>query len=153
MGLAEVTQQGPVFIESVREGMVTGIPLPTLVSDTRPEGGIIIATLYAYLLTGPAVEYQIWLEAGATGWWEIPRQPLSNAFVLTPRWNVERPWTEVDGFSIRNRLLARLVSGLCARCSKGVVLSSSDLDRRGERQDGPLWRALAPLLSLWKPAA
>jgi hypothetical protein len=153
MGLEDVAQQGRVFIESVREGMVTGIPLPALVGDTRSEGGIIIATLYAYLLTGPAVEYQIWLEAGATGWWEIPRQPLSNAFVLTPRWNVERPWTEVDSFSIRNRLLARLVSGLCARCSKGVVLSSSDLDRRGERQDGPLWRALAPLLSLWKPAA
>jgi len=111
---------------------------------------VVIATLYAYLLTGPAVRFQVWLEASATGWWEIPRQPLSNAFVLTPSWDPARTWTEADSSAVRNQLLTRLVGGLCARCSQGVVLASSDLDRRGERQDGPLWRALDPVLSLWK---
>ncbi|MBX7253013.1 MAG: hypothetical protein K1X50_13615, partial [Candidatus Promineofilum sp.] len=33
-----------------------------------------------------------------------------------------------------------------ARCRDGVILASSDLDRRGQRQDGPLWRALGPLV-------
>ena len=36
--------------------------------------------------------------------------------------------------------------GLVARCRDGVILASSDLDRRGQRQDGPLWRALGPLV-------
>jgi hypothetical protein len=35
---------------------------------------------------------------------------------------------------------------LTARVRDGVILASSDLDRRGVRQDGPLWRALGPLI-------
>jgi len=147
LGLNELAEQGRAFIESIYDGIVTGTPLP---EAAGPHGapsaeGVIIATLYAYLLTGPAVQVQVWLEAGATGWWEIPRQPLSNAFVLAPGWKADRPWTEADSFALRNQLLARLVRGLCARCKEGVVLASSNLDRRGERQDGPLWRAIAPL--------
>jgi hypothetical protein len=47
-----------------------------------------------------------------------------------------------NDFHIRNQLLSRIVRGLTARCSDGILLASSDLDRRGVRQDGPLWRAL-----------
>jgi len=47
---------------------------------------------------------------------------------------------------VRNELLARIVRGLTARCRDGIILASSDLDRRGQRQDGALWRALAPLV-------
>lgn len=145
LGLTELTEQGQVFINSIYEGIVTGTPLPELAQGPTEEG-VTIATLYAYLLTGPTVQIQVWLEVGATGWWEIPRQPLSNAFVLAPGWDATRPWTAADSFALRNKLLARLTRGLCARCSQGIVLASSNLDRRGERQDGPLWRALAPLI-------
>ena len=47
---------------------------------------------------------------------------------------------------MRNELRTRIVRGLTARCRDGIILASSDLDRRGVRQDGPLWRALWPLV-------
>ena len=146
LGLSGFTEQGQLFTESIYEGIVAGAPLLDPGENEAAKDGVIIATLYAYLLTGPTVDTQIWLESGATGWWEIPRQPLSNAFVLAPSWDAGRPWTEADSYAVRNQLLARLVAGLCARCRGKIVLASSQLDRRGERQEGPLWRALAPLL-------
>jgi ribosomal protein S27AE len=146
LGLTELADQGRVFIEGIFDGIVSGTPPPEADVTSSSEDGVIISTLYAYLLTGPPVQIQIWLETGATGWWETPRQPLSNAFVLAPGWDADRPWTEADNFAVRNELLARLVRGLCARCGRGVVLASSHLDRRGERQDGPLWRALAEVV-------
>jgi ribosomal protein S27AE len=146
LGLIELADQGKTFIESIFDGIVSGTPPPEADGPPSSEEGVIISTLYAYLLSGPPVQIQIWLETGATGWWETPRQPLSNAFVLTPGWDADRPWTEAESYAVRNQLLARLVRGLCARCGRGVVLASSQLDRRGERQDGPLWRALAGLV-------
>jgi hypothetical protein len=105
----------------------------------------MISTIYGYLLAGKPVKVQVWLETAATGWWDIPRQPLSNAFVLAQSWRPERPWTMEEDFAIRNQLLSRIIRGLAARCQDGVILASSDLDRRGLRQDGPLWRALQPV--------
>jgi hypothetical protein len=90
---------------------------------------------------------QVWLETGAVGWWDIPRQPLSNAFVLTPQREAMAPWTMADDFAVRNQLLSRIIRGLTNRTSKGIVLANSDLDRRGARQEGPLWRAIQPVLN------
>jgi hypothetical protein len=89
---------------------------------------------------------QVWLDTAASGWWDIPRQPLSNAFVLAQSWDPDRAWTMSEEIDIRNQLLARIVSGLTARCHDGIILATSDLDRRGARQDGALWRALQPIL-------
>jgi hypothetical protein len=89
----------------------------------------------------------VWLEAGATGWWDIPRQPLSNVFVLAPHWSPDKPWTMDEDVRIRNELLGRVVRGLTVRCRGSIILATSDLDRRGQRQDGVLWRALHPLIT------
>jgi hypothetical protein len=51
-----------------------------------------------------------------------------------------------NDFLVRNQLLSRIVRGLTARCQEGIIVANSDLDRRGLRQEGPLWRALAPIL-------
>jgi hypothetical protein len=91
------------------------------------------------------VKVQVWLETAATGWWDIPNQPLSNAFILAQSRPAHEPWTMEEDFGIRNQLLSRIIRGLTARCSDGVILTNSDLDRRGLRQDGPLWRALEPV--------
>ena len=66
--------------------------------------------------------------------------------MLAQSYDPERPWTFEEDFRIRNELLSRIIRGLTARCTDGVVLANSDLDRRGLRQDGPLWRALMPIL-------
>ena len=148
LGLGETTEQAKTFVAAIFQGLVTGDPLPAhrsepLVQEREP---ILVATVYAYMLAGPVVDIQVWLDGASTGWWEIPRQPLSNAFVLTPGWPAGRRWTEADSAAIRNELLARIVYGLSMRCRRKVLLASSDLDERGERQDGPLWRALLPVI-------
>jgi hypothetical protein len=149
MGLNDAAAEGRAFLQAINEGMVTADP-PELGEppDTR---GIIVATMYAYLLAGETVRVQVWLEASGTGWWDVPRQPLSNAFVLAQSWPPEQQWTMEADFRMRNELLSRLVRGLVARCRQGIVLASSELDRRGQRQEGPLWRALQPALR--SPAA
>ena len=145
LALATPAEVGRALIDSVNQGLVTAYP-PELGDPPDPEG-VLISTIYGYLLAGPPVRIQVWLDATANGWWDIPRQPLSNAFVLAQSWPADRAWTMETEFRVRNELLSRLVRGLTARCSEGVILATSDLDRRGQRQDGRLWHALQPVLA------
>jgi len=144
MGLHTDADVGRALINGINQGLVTADP-PEL-GDPPDPNGVTIATVYAYLLAGEPVRYQVWLEAAAGGWWDIPRQPLSNAFVLAESYDTAQPWTMAEDYHIRNELLSRIVRGLAARCHDGIILATSDLDRRGQRQDSPLWRALQPIL-------
>ncbi|MCL4804695.1 MAG: hypothetical protein KJ046_10395 [Anaerolineae bacterium] len=144
IGLTTEAELGTAFIDAINQGLVTANP-PDWGEPPDPDG-IVLSTIYAYLLAGEPARVQVWLETAAQGWWDIPRQPLSNAFVLAQSRAPHAPWTIDEEFAVRNELLARIVRGLTARCADGIILASSDLDRRGQRQDGPLWRALAPLL-------
>ena len=144
MGLRTSQDIGQAFIDGIFQGLVTANP-PDLGEPPDPSG-ITISTIYGYLLAGNPAQVQVWLEAAASGWWDIPRQPLSNAFVLAQSHDPQAPWTMADDFAVRNELLSRIIRGLTARCSKGIILANSELDRRGARQDGPLWRALQPII-------
>lgn len=143
IGFQTPADVGAAFIDGIQNGLVTANP-PEL-GDPPDPNGVMISTIYGYLLAGGPVRVQVWLETAATGWWDIPNQPLSNAFVLAQSYPADKPWTMEDDFQIRNQLLSRIVRGLTARCQDGVILANSDLDRRGLRQDGPLWRALQPV--------
>ena len=145
MGLTTNQDIGEVFIDGIYQGLVSANP-PDLGEPPDPDG-ITISTIYGYLLAGKPVQVQVWLETGAVGWWDIPRQPLSNAFVLTPQREATAPWTMADDFAVRNQLLSRIIRGLTNRTSKGIILANSDLDRRGARQEGALWRAIQPVVS------
>lgn len=145
MELTAPAQMGRAFIESVNQGLVTAYP-PEL-GEPPDADGVLVSTIYGYLLAGRPVRVQVWLDATANGWWDIPRQPLSNAFVLAQSWPTGETWTMETEFRVRNELLSRLIRGLTARCSEGVILATSDLDRRGQRQDGRLWHALRPVLA------
>lgn len=140
IGFETLAAEGVAFIDGIRNGLVTANP-PELGDPPDPDG-IFVSTIYGYLLGGEPLRVQVWLETAASGWWDIPNQPLSNAFVLARSYMPEQLWTAESDFAIRNQLLSRIVRGLTARCQDGVILASSDLDRRGLRQDGPLWRAL-----------
>lgn len=145
MGFLSAAEIGRAFLDGIYQGLVTANP-PELGDPPDPDG-IMISTIYGYLLAGRPARVQVWLETAATGWWDIPRQPLSNAFVLAQSWSPDRIWTIDEEIEIRNQLLSRIIRGLTNRCSDGIVLASSDLDRRGQRQDGPLWRALQPIVN------
>lgn len=140
LDLTSSAEIGNAFLTSINRGLITSQP-PEMGDPPNPDG-VHISTIYGYLLRGNPVRYQVWLETAASGWWDIPRQPLSNAFVLAPSYEEERLWTLAEEIEIRNELLSRVVRGLTSRCSDGIILVTSDLDRRGQRQDGPLWRAL-----------
>lgn len=146
MGFRTPAEVGVAFIDGIQQGLVTANP-PELGDPPDPDG-IMISTMYGYLLAGKPVQVQVWLETAATGWWDIPNQPLSNAFVLAQSRPAAEPWTMEEDFRIRNQLLSRIIRGLTTRCARGVVLANSDLDRRGLRQEGPLWRALQPVRNL-----
>ncbi len=144
MGLHSEADIGVTFIDAVNQGLVTANPPDW--GDPPDPNGVVLSTIYAYLLAGQPARVQVWLETSAQGWWDIPRQPLSNAFVLAQSRSPDIPWTIDEEFAVRNELLTRIVRGLTARCREGIILATSDLDRRGVRQDGPLWRALGPLV-------
>ncbi|MCB8985968.1 MAG: ATP-dependent helicase [Ardenticatenaceae bacterium] len=142
IGLHSPAEIGTTFIDGINQGLVTANP-PDL-GDPPDPNGIMISTIYGYLLAGYPMQVQVWLETAATGWWDIPKQPLSNAFVLAQSRSPGEPWTTDEEFAIRNQLLSRIIRGLTNRCTGQIILANSDLDRRGLRQDGPLWRALQP---------
>ena len=84
MGLTMPAEIGRAFSDGIYDGLVTADP-PEF-GEPPDLDGVLISTIYGYLLGGRTVEVQVWLEAAATGWWDIPRQPLSNAFVLAQSW-------------------------------------------------------------------
>lgn len=144
LGLPTPAAIGRAFLSSVDQGLITSQP-PEMGDPPDPDG-VLITTIYGYLLRGAPVRHQVWLETASSGWWDIPRQPLSNAFVLAASWQEERPWTVAEEIEIRNEMLSNIVRGLTARCTDGIILATSDLDRRGQRQDSLLWRAFEALL-------
>ena len=98
MGLTTPAETGAAFIDAVNQGLVTANP-PDWGEPPDPEG-IVLSTLYAYLLAGEPARVQVWLETAAQGWWDIPRQPLSNAFVLVQSRAPEEPWTIDEDLSL-----------------------------------------------------
>lgn len=144
MGLTTPAEVGRAFIEGIYNGLVTARP-PELGEPPDPDG-IMISTIYGYLLSGRPARVQVWLETAATGWWDIPNQPLSNAFILAQSRPPDQPWSTEEEFHIRHQLLSRIIRGLAVRCRDGVILANSELDRRGQRQDGILWRALQSVM-------
>ena len=143
LGLETAADIGNSLIDAIYHGLVAAT-YPDL-SDNPGSDSINVATVYSYLLAGKPTRFQIWLDLAATGWWNIPSQPLSNAFVITPAWEPGSIWTMDDDIKVRNRLLSRIVRGLTNRCTEQLILATSELDRRGLPQDGPLWRALETL--------
>ena len=146
IGLLGDAAVGKALITGINQGLVTANP-PDLGDPPDPDG-IMISTAYGFLLAERPVHVQVWLEVAATGWWDIPRQPLNNVFVQAASWPSQRLWTAEEEVRVRNQLLSQVIRGLTMRCTGGIVLANSDLDRRGQQQDGPLWRALQAMLPL-----
>ncbi|MFW5941574.1 MAG: UvrD-helicase domain-containing protein [Chloroflexota bacterium] len=144
MGLQGNAATGRAFLSAINDGLVTPDPPPS--GEPPQADGIFISTVHGYLLANRVSAVQLWLDVSSIAWWDTPRQPLSNVFVLSPQWPQEQTWTMAQDYRARNQLLSALISGLTARCRQGVVLASSTLDRRGQRQESPLWHALQPVL-------
>lgn len=137
---------GRRYLEMLRRGLVTA---QYLVQE-REVPAVLLAPAHTYLLAGRRVRRQFWLDVPSMDWWTPPQQPLTNPYVLSRRWPLNRPWDDAADYASRQAVLAQILRGLCNRCSEGIVLCGSELGTAGQFQDGPLWRALEPIVRFWE---
>ncbi|GAB4541775.1 MAG: recombinase family protein [Anaerolineae bacterium] len=135
---------GARFVRMLERGVVAA----TYVQSWRAAGedAVLIAPAYTYLMTNRPVDYQFWLDAGSSGWWERIYQPLTHPYVLRRDWEPGRAWTDEDEVRARQASLYRLVLGLARRCRRGIYLGISELGERGYEQQGPLLQAIQAAL-------
>jgi hypothetical protein len=97
-------------------------------------------------MSNRSVDYQFWLDVGGHGWAERLYQPLTHPYVLSRRWPVGAPWTDVEEFESSQEALFRLTLGLIRRCRRKIYLGLSDLGESGFELKGPLLRAIQRVL-------
>lgn len=151
MGAAAGEDPSQGYARMVEEGVVSSAHVVPM-TQAGPEAVLVVAPVHTYLLEERLAKFQFWLDVGAISWWEPPHQPLTNPYVLSRRWSETQRWTEFVDFAARNRVLARLVRGLCSRATERVYLCWSEVEAFGQPGDGPLLRAAAQLLTAVPPA-
>ncbi len=117
--------------------------------QAQPEDAVLLAPAYTFLMSNRPVDYQFWLKAGSSAWWERIYQPLTHPYVLTRRWAKEKTdavWSDADEFEARQAALYRLTLGLLRRCRKKVYLGISDLGEQGFEEKGPLLKVIQRVL-------
>jgi hypothetical protein len=144
-GLADGLSAAEGYAAMVEEGVVSAahsIPL----ASADEQSVLVVAPVHTYLLEERTARYHFWLDVGAISWWEPPHQPLTNPHVLARSWPEGGRWTDAIDFDVRNRVLARLVRGLCSRASHAIYLCWSETDGSTPTGDAPLLRAATRLL-------
>lgn len=110
------------------------------------EEAILIAPATTFLMSNRPVDYQFWLDAGSSGWWERIAQPLTHPYILAADWDVDRPWTDADEVSSQNDRLYRLLTGLSRRCRRQIFIFNAEFSEQGYEQRGKLLIALQQML-------
>jgi hypothetical protein len=114
--------------------------------DGSSESAVLITPATTFLMSNRPVNYQFWLDAGSSGWWERIAQPLTHPYVLAADWEPGRLWTDADEVAGQRDRLSRLVLGLTRRCRKHVFIVNSEVGEQGYEQRGQLLIALQQML-------
>lgn len=132
------------YVQMVEDGVVAA----QYIGGWRPgpDDAVLLAPAYTFLMANRPVDYQFWLSAGGSGWWERLYQPLTHPYVLSRAWPLGRPWTDADEFRSRQEGLQTLVQGLLRRCRRGLYLGLSQFGEEGYEERGPLLQAVQRLL-------
>ena len=130
------------FIHLVQQGLVS-VRAPDSNDDDRD--AVLLAPAQTYLVEDHRHAVQLWLDAASPDWWTPPYQPLTNAWVLSPRWPVGQVWTRAIDREQRDLVLARLVAGLARRADRGVWVFASSSESGDLPLEGPLWRMMRDL--------
>ena len=120
---------GKEYIDLVRDGVVAAQYVRSW--QRQAEDAVLIAPAYTFLMSNLAVDHQVWLDVGATGWWERLNQPLTHPYVLSRRWEHGNQWTDLEEYFARQEAMAELVIGLVHRCRKQIHLALSELSEAG----------------------
>jgi superfamily I DNA/RNA helicase len=142
--LPNVEELNQAYLELVEQGMMAAQYVRSW--DPAPEEAVLITPATTFLMSNRPVDYQFWVDAGSSGWWERIAQPLTHPYVLAADWTEGRPWTDADEVATQRDRLARLVLGLTRRCRKQIIIVNAEISEQGYEQRGQLLVALQQLL-------
>jgi len=146
----ETIEQGIMAAQYLRSWEAASSDLsgtsPDGLTNTDTSGAVLITPATTFLVSNRPVDYQFWLDAGSSGWWERIAQPLTHPYVLTADWEAGRPWTDADEVAGQRDRLYRLVLGLTRRCRKHIFIVNSEVGEQGYEQRGQLLVALQQML-------
>lgn len=134
-GTVESARFGREYVLLAESGALGALFLP---GWQTPAEAVFLAPAYTFLLRNRAVDVQVWLDIGASSWWERLYQPLTHPYVLSMRWQPGALWTDRDEYTSRQETLHRLLLGLVRRTRRQIYLGASDYSESGFEQSGPL---------------
>jgi len=138
-------EQGIFAAQYLRSWDLTGNP-----NLTEESEAVLIAPATTFLMSNRPVDYQFWLSAGSSGWWERIAQPLTHPYILAADWDVNRTWTDVDEVNSQNDRLYRLITGLTRRCRQKLYIYNAEIGEQGYEQRGQLLTTLQQMLRQWQ---
>ena len=135
---------GKEYIEMVRAGIIAAQYMPRW--QVQDEDAVFIAPAYTFLISNYPVDAQFWLDVGNRSWSERLFQPLTQPYVLSRNWSMEKIWTDTEEVETGEQVLYALVFGLLNRCRKKIFLGLSEYNEQGYEQRGPLLQAFHRIL-------
>ncbi len=135
---------GQAYLETIEQGLLAAQYVRSW--ESGPEAAVLITPATTFLMSNRPVDYQFWLDAGSSGWWERIAQPLTHPYVLAADWPEGRPWTDADEVAAQRDRLHRLVLGLTRRCRRHIFMVNAEIGEQGYEQRGQLLIALQQML-------
>jgi hypothetical protein len=140
---------GALFVRMVDEGILAAQYLRGWQEPQRD--AVLLAPATTFLMLNRPVDYQFWLDAGSSGWFERVEQPLTQPYVLSREWQPGAAWTDLVEQDANKETLYRLVLGLVRRCRKKVFIGLTELNEQGYPQDGMLLNVIVRYLKHLPP--
>ncbi|MCB0174184.1 MAG: hypothetical protein KDJ97_26970, partial [Anaerolineae bacterium] len=108
--LPTIDELNRAYLATIEEGIAAAQYIRSW--DAAPDEAVLITPATTFLMSNRPVDYQFWLDAGSSGWWERIAQPLTHPYILTEDYPASRPWTDADEVAAQQDRLYRLVVGL-----------------------------------------
>ena len=143
-GNEEPKPLGQEYVQMVQDGVIAAQYVGEW--QLQPEGAVLLAPAYTFVIGNRPVDYQFWLNVGGRGWWERLYQPLTHPYVLNRHWPEDGIWSDTDEVAARQEALYRLSMGLIGRCRRRITLGLSELGEQGDEQRGALLQAVQRVL-------
>ncbi len=141
-----VDQLNRAYLETINQGIAAAQYIRSWDLAPAADESVLITPATTFLMSNRPVEYQFWLDAGSSGWWERIAQPLTHPYVLAADWEEGRAWTDEDEVFAQHDRLYRLVMGLTRRCRKHIFIVNSEVGEQGYEQRGQLLAVLQQML-------
>ncbi|HRV91182.1 MAG TPA: hypothetical protein P5526_03355 [Anaerolineae bacterium] len=142
--LPTIDELNRAYLATIEEGIAAAQYIRSW--DAAPDEAVLITPATTFLMSNRPVDYQFWLDAGSSGWWERIAQPLTHPYILTEDYPAGRPWTDADEVAAQQDRLYRLVVGLTRRCRQHVFITNAEVGEQGYEQRGQLLIVLQQML-------